>query len=301
VKDQMAPQDESSSESCLHREINERVQEKVEGQEKVDIADLAANSEEAGTWYYVVDCATCKAIIPFKHAPEDEPILRSAVSPTRRRSADSTTAPRGTRLGQSGSPLGHHHDHHHHRHDDHRRNHNHDHRAEGLRRGAQTDHSTGRQVRRGGRGALAFAIIALTTIMIHGRRRMTPSARRRAGRPPISLGQVVSNEADRLAGTSPCTRHRLSRSRKISFVHRKRITTIGAGRMTQQTGDVLEAENARSRPPVSARGGWASEVAKTEKRAGRLRARPARHPNRQSAAGPGRTVTMLTVRCSAGT
>jgi hypothetical protein len=72
----MVPQDESSSESCLHCEINERVQEHVEGQEKADIADLAANLEEAETRYYVVDCATCKAVIPFKHAPEDEPILR---------------------------------------------------------------------------------------------------------------------------------------------------------------------------------------------------------------------------------
>jgi hypothetical protein len=34
-----------------------------------------ANLEEAGTWYYVVDCATCKAVIPFKHAPEDEQIV----------------------------------------------------------------------------------------------------------------------------------------------------------------------------------------------------------------------------------
>jgi len=70
------PQDERSSESCLHCEINDLVQEDVEGQEKVDTPDLAANLEEAGTWYYVVDCATCKAVIPFKHAPEDEPILR---------------------------------------------------------------------------------------------------------------------------------------------------------------------------------------------------------------------------------
>jgi hypothetical protein len=76
VEDQKAPQDESSSESCLHCEINEPVQEHIEGQETVGIADLAANLEEAGTWYYVVDCATCKAVIPFKHAPEDEPILR---------------------------------------------------------------------------------------------------------------------------------------------------------------------------------------------------------------------------------
>jgi hypothetical protein len=69
-------QDERSSESCLHCEINDLVLEDVEGQETVDTPDLAANLEEAGTWYYVVDCATCKAVIPFKHAPEDEPILR---------------------------------------------------------------------------------------------------------------------------------------------------------------------------------------------------------------------------------
>jgi hypothetical protein len=31
--------------------------------------------EQARTWYYVVDCTTCKAVIPFKHAPEDEQIL----------------------------------------------------------------------------------------------------------------------------------------------------------------------------------------------------------------------------------
>jgi hypothetical protein len=76
VKGQIVPQDERSRESCLHCEINDLVQKDVEGQEKVDTADLAANLEEAGTWYYVVDCATCKAVIPFKHAPEDEPILR---------------------------------------------------------------------------------------------------------------------------------------------------------------------------------------------------------------------------------
>jgi hypothetical protein len=75
VKGQKIPQDESSSESCPHCEINELVREHIEGQEKVGIADLAANLEEAGTWYYVVDCATCKAVIPFKHAPEGEPIL----------------------------------------------------------------------------------------------------------------------------------------------------------------------------------------------------------------------------------
>jgi hypothetical protein len=75
MKDQMVPQDQSASEGCLHCEINDLVQEH-EGQEKVDLAALAANLEEAATWFYVVDCATCKAVIPFKHAPEDEPILR---------------------------------------------------------------------------------------------------------------------------------------------------------------------------------------------------------------------------------
>jgi hypothetical protein len=69
-------QDERSSKSWLYCEINDLVQDHVGGQEKVDTADLAAEVAEAGTWYYVVDCATCKAVIPFKHAPEDEPILR---------------------------------------------------------------------------------------------------------------------------------------------------------------------------------------------------------------------------------
>jgi hypothetical protein len=68
VKGQIVPDDERSSESCPHCEINDLVQEHVEGQ--------AANLEEAVTWCYVVDCAMCKAVIPFKHAPEDEPILR---------------------------------------------------------------------------------------------------------------------------------------------------------------------------------------------------------------------------------
>jgi hypothetical protein len=76
VKGQIEPDDERSSESCLHCEINDLVPEHVEGPEKFDLVALAAKLEEAGTWYYVVDCATCKAVIPFKHAPEDEPILR---------------------------------------------------------------------------------------------------------------------------------------------------------------------------------------------------------------------------------
>ena len=71
----MVPQAESSSASSLHCGIDEHVLKHNEGQEKVDIADLVPNSEEVGTWYYVVDCATCKAVIPFKHAPEGEPIL----------------------------------------------------------------------------------------------------------------------------------------------------------------------------------------------------------------------------------
>jgi hypothetical protein len=74
VKGQMAAQDERSSESCLPCEINDLAQEHVKGQENVDLAASAANLEEA--WYYVVDCTTCKAVIPFKHAPENEAIMR---------------------------------------------------------------------------------------------------------------------------------------------------------------------------------------------------------------------------------
>jgi hypothetical protein len=33
---------------------------------------MNVNSDEAGTWYYVVDCETCKAVIPFKEAPSPE-------------------------------------------------------------------------------------------------------------------------------------------------------------------------------------------------------------------------------------
>jgi hypothetical protein len=60
--------DEHSSESC---EIGGLVQERVERLGKVDIVEL----QDGGTWYYVVDCATCNALIPFKYAPEDEPVL----------------------------------------------------------------------------------------------------------------------------------------------------------------------------------------------------------------------------------
>jgi hypothetical protein len=75
VKGQMAVHDERSSETCLNCDINDAVQEDVAGQEKADPVALAANLEEAGTWYYVVDCATCKAVVPFKYAPEGEPIV----------------------------------------------------------------------------------------------------------------------------------------------------------------------------------------------------------------------------------
>ena len=39
-------------------------------------AGMTANLEEAGAWYYVVDCAICKAVVPFKHAHEDDQIVR---------------------------------------------------------------------------------------------------------------------------------------------------------------------------------------------------------------------------------
>jgi hypothetical protein len=44
---QDVPEDETSSESCLHCEINDLVQEYIEGQEKVDIVDLAARMAES--------------------------------------------------------------------------------------------------------------------------------------------------------------------------------------------------------------------------------------------------------------
>jgi len=75
VRGQMAAQDGRSSATCLHCEINDVVQKDVAGQEKADPVALAATLEEAGTWYYVVDCATCKAVVPFKYAPEGEPIV----------------------------------------------------------------------------------------------------------------------------------------------------------------------------------------------------------------------------------
>ena len=70
------PQDERSSENCLHCEINDVLQERVAEQEKVNVSAFTAHLEEESTWYYVIDCSRCKAVVPFKHAPEGEPIVR---------------------------------------------------------------------------------------------------------------------------------------------------------------------------------------------------------------------------------
>jgi hypothetical protein len=47
MKDQIVPREESSSESCLHCEINDVVREHIEQLEKVDLADLAARMTES--------------------------------------------------------------------------------------------------------------------------------------------------------------------------------------------------------------------------------------------------------------
>jgi hypothetical protein len=47
VKGQIVPDAERSSESCLHCEINDLVQEYIEGQERVDIVELAAKMAES--------------------------------------------------------------------------------------------------------------------------------------------------------------------------------------------------------------------------------------------------------------
>jgi hypothetical protein len=47
MKEQIVPQDESTSESCLHCEINDLVQEYIEGQERVDIVELVAKMAES--------------------------------------------------------------------------------------------------------------------------------------------------------------------------------------------------------------------------------------------------------------
>jgi hypothetical protein len=44
---EVVPEDESRSESCLHCEINDVVQEYVEGQDDVDIAELTARVAES--------------------------------------------------------------------------------------------------------------------------------------------------------------------------------------------------------------------------------------------------------------
>ena len=46
-KREVVPQDESTVESCLHCEINDIVQEHVEGHETVDIAEVAARMTES--------------------------------------------------------------------------------------------------------------------------------------------------------------------------------------------------------------------------------------------------------------
>ena len=46
-KREVVPQDENALESCLHCEINDLVQEHVEGQETVDIAEVAARMAES--------------------------------------------------------------------------------------------------------------------------------------------------------------------------------------------------------------------------------------------------------------
>jgi hypothetical protein len=44
---EVVPENEGSSESCLHCEINDLVQEHVEGQERVDVVALAADIAES--------------------------------------------------------------------------------------------------------------------------------------------------------------------------------------------------------------------------------------------------------------
>jgi hypothetical protein len=46
-KREVVPQDERSSESCLHCEINDLVEEHIEGQEMVDIGEVAARMAES--------------------------------------------------------------------------------------------------------------------------------------------------------------------------------------------------------------------------------------------------------------
>ena len=46
-KREVVLQDERSSENCLHCEINDLVEEHIEGQETVDVADLVAQMAES--------------------------------------------------------------------------------------------------------------------------------------------------------------------------------------------------------------------------------------------------------------
>jgi hypothetical protein len=46
-KREVVPQNESSSQRCLHCEINDLVQEHIEGQEQVDLVALAAKMAES--------------------------------------------------------------------------------------------------------------------------------------------------------------------------------------------------------------------------------------------------------------
>jgi hypothetical protein len=46
-KREVVPQDENAVGSCLHCEINDLVQEHIEGQETVDIAEVAARMAES--------------------------------------------------------------------------------------------------------------------------------------------------------------------------------------------------------------------------------------------------------------
>ena len=46
-KPEVVPEDQSASESCLHCEINDLVQDHVEGQERVDLVALAAPLAES--------------------------------------------------------------------------------------------------------------------------------------------------------------------------------------------------------------------------------------------------------------
>jgi hypothetical protein len=46
-KREVVPQDERSTENCLHCEINDLVEEHIEGQETVDVAELTARVAES--------------------------------------------------------------------------------------------------------------------------------------------------------------------------------------------------------------------------------------------------------------